>query len=542
MFFVLGCVDERAYTINTMTMTPERLGIESVEQAPAVAEKQTPVDPCASSELSRRKLFSTFLSATTPDSTSEVKVEEANQTSPAEEAGAAEDSTIAELYERYRQTSLAAYARTGDTDTTTSPTCSVDPVLVAQLDYESEEAAQSSSKQRGFTRRHALRIARNVAIAVGFVPATARLALTYDRYSSLWVWGKNNPDTYPDIKDVTPPEVAATNPQHGTFVFGGFGVKDASPIAEALSESLATQGRVFGINYDNIVGIQISHLAQVVGRQIIEKGLTEVSFYGHSMGGDVSLRVAAEVLRLHPKVQLRNVTLDCTPDGFNSVRSQSKNKIGLVKKIMADLNVEDGGPGTRVLVELPNSPNTDFVSFSARPPYIDASRLFDRIRVLKDEKLNTFAASNRLVIQQMDTIISTDIRATFAELHELTKRQLFAPVVTMFRPRDGSKDRTVDVDQAEQNFRDAAAEVGLNFATHMLDGDDVHHADPRALSGIYNQGLSAMLRSQAESRRMQLEALKEERLLAYLAILSAMAKRRKQAELQNLALQAPGPR
>ncbi len=463
---------------------------------------------------------------------------------PAEEI-CPEDPTITELSERYQQAVLAAFARTCDIDpgqTAAKQNYVVDRVLVAQLDREGDGMAEVIAGRHGVTRRQALRFIRNTAITVGSVAATAKLALTFDQYASLLVWGENNPDTYPDIKDVTPPEVVATSPTHGTFVFGGFGVKDASPIAEALSESLATQGRAFGINYDNIVGIQISHLAQVVSRQITEKGLTEVSFYGHSMGGDVSLRVAAEVLKLHPEVQLRNVTIDCTPDGFNSVRSQSKNQVGLVKKIMADLNVEDGGPGTRVLVELPNSPNADFVSFSPRPPYIDASRLFDRIRVLKDEKLNTFAASNRLVIQQMDTIISTDIRATFAELHELTKHQLFAPVVTMFRPRDGSKDRTVDVDQAEQNFRDAAAEVGLNFATHMLDGDDVHHADPRALSGIYNQGLSAMFCSQAESRRMQLEALREERLLAYLAILSVMAKRKKQAELQNLALQAPGPR
>ncbi len=423
-----------------------------------------------------------------------------------------ENETVQELVQRYDETRTVAIALSGDAH----------PKFVHRLDTEREGTALNVNKP--IRRRKFLRAVGLTAMVAGYSALAVKLGLRADEVAGQMVWqsGEDNPE-YKDVYEVTPPEVAANKLRHGTFVFGGFGVKDATPIAEALKDSLGTQGRVFGMNYDNGIGIQIPYLAKVVSDQIQAKGLTEISFYGHSMGGDVALRVAIEVLRQHPGVSLRNLDLDCTPSGEEAIRSTDKNRGTFLRKVQAELHVE-GGIVVRTGIELMNSPNTDFVSLMPYAPYIDITRLIDRIKVLKDEKLNSYAASNKLLLEQLDTIISMNVQDVFEELARLTEGQEFAPEITMYRPSIAEQDKTVFVDLAEKQYRTVAAEAGINFSTVQLFGNDVHHADPRALHDQYNRLLNAMFESQAESRRMLKESRSEIERIEEIVTVRALGK------------------
>jgi hypothetical protein len=403
--------------------------------------------------------------------------------------------------------------------------------LAIYLEHVRERAEAKTVPRRSFLGY----LGKAGLVGAGGVLAAKGL-IKLDEFIGNFVW----PPTEPVSHEIPPnPELSASELTHGTFVFGGFGVKNARYIADALKDSLGTTGRVFGMEYDNR-GLQFEDLAKAVSKEITEKGLTELSFYGHSMGGDVALLVAEEVLKLHPEVQLRNVFFDCTPPSDDCVRSKDREDSEFVQWAREKIN-SHGGPMARMAIELPNSPNTDFVSFSAHAPYVDASNLVDRIGVLKDEKLNSYAASNRLLLQMLDIIATMDVRASFERLNALTSKQALPPNYTLFRPANGEQDGTINVDAAEVLFREAAASTGARFETVLLRGTEVRHADPRGLKELYNAWLLAVLATQAESRRMLLETMQEEKASEYYSFVMRVVAAAEQHAAQDSLGQAAAP-
>lgn len=361
---------------------------------------------------------------------------------------------------------------------------------------EAVEKLPEVHEPREMSRRSVFRVFGKVALVTAWAVGGTVAAEKVDQFIGDKIW----PSTKPQMHEILPEtQLTSEQLQHGTFVCGGFNTKNATTIATALKASLGSNGRLFGIEYDN-KGIQLDELVDAMEVEIEAKGLKEISLYGHSMGGDVMLMAAAELAKRRPELVFRNIMLDCTPSGFEAVRAKNKG----IGSFFANLKIR-GGPGIRMAIELWNSPNRH-TFFAPATPVANTRAILNRMIVIKNEKFNSYSASNNLAADQLNVIEAIDVPNIFSYLAEATKKQLRPLEVTMLRPRNGAQDGIVDVDVAETAFRAAGTETGVRVSTLMLDGAEIHHADPVESAEKYNAQIWGMLQSQAESYRMLLAA------------------------------------
>ncbi|MEO8691656.1 MAG: hypothetical protein ABI397_02615 [Candidatus Saccharimonas sp.] len=368
-----------------------------------------------------------------------------------------------------------------------------DPVLIAQIERAHDAAVTRNKK--AFSRRSFLGLVGKAALVAGVAATTVEAPIKADQWVGdhlLW------PSTGVETHEVAMNRSEKYPSNSGTFVFEGFAEKNATAIAEALFGSLQADGHVYAIEYDNH-GIDVNDIVESILVKIDKDQLKEMSFYGRSMGGDVALLVASELLKRRPALSIKSIILDCTPSSIDAVRGWDKGLIESGEKISKKLDLV-GGPTLRMAIELPHSPQAaEFIKLKPAAPYVDVSAMVKRFNNLYKWKINSKSTSNRILFSQLGIIMSMDIHATFAELSKLTEHQAVPPSIIEIRPKNSNQDEMVLNDVSEEEFRSASNKLRMHFYVVNLVGKEIRHADPRASRTKYNTVLSEIQKLQTRS-------------------------------------------
>ncbi len=288
--------------------------------------------------------------------------------------------------------------------------------------------------------------------------------------------------TRPDVQTIYQPQRRA-DADIAVVDLVGLGNLDARQTARTLS-GFADIGQVWAVKYDNR-GIDTKVIADLIVERAALFDVDHIVLVGHSMGGVVALEVAEHIYHDTDR-NLVGVILDCTPLGIGAVRPQSRDRGENLLRFLGWLPGARESRTIRAAVEIG----------SRHHIYLDGLDVDWRsLRgvtewVLRQKILAVDAASTGLVESQFKTIVASGAVDNLDALAQ-QRRDKPRPGIVLLRPRDGSRDGIVDVDQTEQILHEQLDGLPGTLVVAELDGTE--HANPNSHPAEYNSAISRRL-------------------------------------------------
>ncbi|MCB9839778.1 hypothetical protein H6794_02890 [Candidatus Nomurabacteria bacterium] len=207
------------------------------------------------------------------------------------------------------------------------------------------------------------------------------------------------------------------------IILPGLGVQSGNAMASVLEPALSRSGKLAYANYSDD-GVNISKLASSI-EEVFSKTNQSVSFYAHSMGGTVTLKLLAQ---LNNRVPIDNIVLDCSPYDIKDAKDSTAPIISAVAPIYG------GGLISKTIAEVRNN-----------------------VFIHKNNRLSTaeqFKDAGRIAITGSSPRLFTD------QLNELgkitpTNYSQYIPDSTkiyFINPKNTANDQTVDVERAYNSW------------------------------------------------------------------------------------------
>ena len=102
------------------------------------------------------------------------------------------------------------------------------------------------------------------------------------------------------------------------IILPGLGVQSGQAMASVLEPTLGNSGEVSYANYSD-EGVKLEKLASSI-KTTYEQNGKPISFYAHSMGGTVALKLLA---RLNNEVPISDIVFDCSPYSINDAKDSA---------------------------------------------------------------------------------------------------------------------------------------------------------------------------------------------------------------------------
>jgi pimeloyl-ACP methyl ester carboxylesterase len=291
--------------------------------------------------------------------------------------------------------------------------------------------------------------------------------------------------TQPELVDVYEASEEAL-PDRAVIDMVGLGNLSAVETATNLT-SLSDLGDVIALRYDNR-GIDTDVIARTIETKMLEEDYTAVVLVGHSMGGDVALKVAQYIYE-DTDIQVDAVVLDCTPPDRESVRQDERHKGDLMLKYLPIIPGGDVARTVRYTVEMGARKDRFIVKQAdGSSSQFDAEEFKNASKEVYIDKIyNQNAATSGLIETQYAEIVDGE---SVQSLHALGKQveDKYMPKIVYMRPEEGWRDGVTDVDRATGILQQ---EVGI-FEGRLLIVTMQHtgHANPNQVPEEYNSAFS----------------------------------------------------
>lgn len=198
------------------------------------------------------------------------------------------------------------------------------------------EADTSQWTDNDYFRRYRFR--QRVAAFALFITSSAGFAVA-DKVAGEIVWhGKQT-------------EIVALNEQEHTngdnqwIVIPGLGVQSGEGIAAVLEDTLGKTGDIAYAQYSDD-GISPLELADGINSFVKKQHKTTISFYAHSMGGEIMLRTLPY---LNKEFKINTIVFDCTPASIYDAKSAAAPIMGSIAPAYG------GGLFTKAATEILNN-------------------------------------------------------------------------------------------------------------------------------------------------------------------------------------------
>lgn len=308
-----------------------------------------------------------------------------------------------------------------------------------------------------------------------------------------------------------------------TIVIGGLGQRNGNYAARQL-ELLADQGRVLELEHDDRK-ISLEAALRLIDQKIEAEGITNVAFFGLSMGGNVALDLTNRLKEQRPDVTVPRVFTDSTPCNADVVRADMLRDGNLLIDIIANIYDAEYNPLLRAIGEVSLRDHwfmrqevgrdtlTGAQTVTTR---FDLERFFYTVNtVWKYNIVSPDAASTPLVVSQLDYLLQADSEDDIEALGESNDTEQ-RTVLVLIRAEDSLKDRVVDVDGTEACFERTTDEAHIPFLViripmgHTINDSSVkeytammQQAMPQVDLLVARSALSAQLAQQRAEQQRQ---------------------------------------
>lgn len=239
----------------------------------------------------------------------------------------------------------------------------------------------------------------------------------------------------------------------------GFGRGDSSWQASNMVDALqaGTGSAVNALEYSK-KGLNIYNIARSIAENLEKNNATSAILYGYSVGGDVALLVANELIHKFD-VCVSTAYLDHTPAGIKDINSDQRNMASAVINTL-DL----------------------FNEFGIKLQYSSIARSIVNANIPDD---TTFInnVSSSLIIDQFNLGASIDVQES---INKLKSDKCPTPVVIYVSSSNPKSDQVVNLVQSEMAFEEAANAANVPFTTLYVEGST--HGRPD-LDKSYNKVL-----------------------------------------------------
>lgn len=247
-------------------------------------------------------------------------------------------------------------------------------------------------------------------------------------------------------KPIIRPIVPSPDDEHGnieTVLIDGFGNQNGSRTAAILEKPIQaiSEGRLAAVQQEGN-GIGIDAVAREIAAMAAKDGVSSVPLYGYSLGGMEVLKVAA-ILRDTYNIDVPTIILDHVPDGADSIKPGMRGKAsGFLSFVEASKNICIDVQYSRIARAIFNllSPN-------------DTSQLS--------------GSTTPFLVSQLSMGISADTKNDMANLATDSRPK---PVIVYVTSSNPDSDYFIKLRQASDNFRQYAADNGLEFVEISVDG------------------------------------------------------------------------
>lgn len=292
----------------------------------------------------------------------------------------------------------------------------------------------------------------------------------------------------------------------------GLGNLSAKETATTLS-SYADIGNVWAVQYDN-EGVDVAVIANEIVEKAESEGVDQLVLSGHSMGGDVALKIA-DHLYTQTDIDLKAVILDCTPPDVYSVRPSEREKGLMMIKYYPVFDAFDIGASRtfRFVGEMVARKERYMQEADTILERIDISSFGNAAKEVYEEKiLKKDVASTDLIGDQFgeiydgDAINSLDIITDSLEGKD-------KPAIVYMRPQNPLDDLVVDVSRSQVLITSETDFADLNLLIVKM--HNTGHANPNQRPTEYNAAIRDKIIPFLDRKEHERQAAAH---LAYLAI------------------------
>jgi len=333
-----------------------------------------------------------------------------------------------------------------------------------EIPVQNNDNEQNLAKNYFLMHKIGSRIIATVAIAGDLYMAGYRLPVTLEE--------QRLSETHPAIIET------ATNEQHlaaETIIAGGFGIRSAVPIAEALSP-LDKIGSVFALEQDN-EGVDPNVIAEKIIEQASSHGLTEIGLWGDSIGGPLFVKVGRIIQESNAYVRVRFIVLESSPTGFDSLRPSEQNALQTLQfasSILPDIAKHPVASYLYNQQKLNNSP-------------IIGGRF--GVGTVINEMYRSDRPSASLLASQALANLHITLQDDFNAIADVDDKK--PPIIFIINPSDNNSDKTVNTEKSRNDETRILEESGLTYVS--IDMPSISHGDPSVDQKQYRDMLNKIL-------------------------------------------------
>lgn len=374
-------------------------------------------------------------------------------------------------------------------------------------EYQSERKTRLHDSRRLAHLHPVNRLLAKTAITVGIGLAPVGLYIEYD----VGPERARLSQTHPDVISI----YEANDPRDDNIAvvdMVGLGNLSAEETAITLS-SYADIGNVWAVQYDN-EGVDTAVIAEEIVEEAEEQDVDKLVLSGHSMGGDVALKIA-DHLYTQTDIDLMAVILDCTPPDIYSVRQSEREKGLMMIKYDPLFNVIDGGASRafRFVGEMVARKEQYMQEADTVLGRIDFDRFGDATKeVYLDKILKKDVASTDLIGDQFGEIYDGDALGSLDVITDPIEGK-DKPVIVYMRPKNPFDDPVVDVSRSQKLITSKTDFSDLNLLIVKM--DNTGHANPNQSPTEYNNAIQDKIIPFLERKELERQVAAR---LAYLAI------------------------
>lgn len=271
------------------------------------------------------------------------------------------------------------------------------------------------------------------------------------------------------------------------FVFlHGFNEPDADWLATQQGPAVrqVIDGELWSVDYGN-VALSPRAIAEEIIEKAEERGIEQLSFYGYSAGGSISLPTIEHILEDEDSdLLVESIWLDSMPDGDKGIRPSQRHWRDVL------MNFANFMPSSQYSTYLRHLGELGFRAgayIHSDDPIEFLQRFFATSQRVSDAMDSDRLTSGTLLVDQVLAISNTKAEGRLSHIAELTEDSL-EPVVIYLGTADPGHDDVVNDNLSGENVCNYADEAGLSCLLYEVPG--AVHNDLSAAQEAYKDTIA----------------------------------------------------